>query len=110
MRDQPFHSHATIFNSTDLRSLSPFGLPRIGLSEMIVDVREDSLSRKRPYLDVTNRDDDGRLGRKPLDDLIGGVSEIGSLYLQSSELTHDLNNMFQISMSALSLIAIRIEQ
>jgi signal transduction histidine kinase len=110
MRDQPFHSHATIFNSTDLRSLPPLGIPRGGSPEMIVGVRKHGVSRIRRYLDVTTRDDDDLHGRKRLDDLIGGVSEIGSLYLQSSELTHDLNNLFQISMSALSLIAIRIEQ
>lgn len=36
--------------------------------------------------------------------------EIDALSLQNSELKHDLNNLLQISLSALSMIAIRIEQ
>jgi signal transduction histidine kinase len=56
------------------------------------------------------RYEDDRRSRRSLDALIGGVSEIDALHLQASELTHDLNNLFQISMSALSLIAVRIEQ
>lgn len=109
MRDQSFDKTSTIFTSTDLRGLPPSRQSPSDASEVVVDMRGRSGSWLTHRADTLRYEDDRR-SRRSRDALIGGVSEIDALHLQASELAHDLNNLFQISMSAVSLMAVRIER
>ncbi|MGM5028290.1 sensor histidine kinase [Tardiphaga sp. 862_B3_N4_1] len=94
------------FLSTDLRPMFPLIASLSGSPELIVDLRE-------PQIDAREETEDERFVTVRHEEVpnIGsvapGIREIEALHMLSNGLAHDLNNLFQVATSALSLIELR---
>lgn len=95
------------FISTDLRRLFPIAMPRASAPELIVDLRAHShefpLQEDDPHSDAQ----DFGVNCMGFASLVRSVRQIEALHLLSNGLAHDLNNLFQIATSSLSLIELR---
>jgi signal transduction histidine kinase len=100
-------THAGIL-STDLRPFFPVGAPSTGAADLIVDLRNHAsringrFEPKAAIPDALTED-----GAPRIESVARSIREIEALHLLSNGLAHDLNNLFQVATSALSLIELR---
>lgn len=95
--------------STDLRPLFPVVAHSIGTDDPIVDFRSRDHRteswRDQDKGDSTSIADPG--GTPRMQNVARSIQEIEALHVISNGLAHDLNNLFQVATSALSLIELR---